>query len=161
MVFLNSECKYFFALMRLTDGFLSISHSFQTQMRQKPFFSYILSTYQHILILSCRQFLRFSLFSACAISDKEVPMKKEKHSDISSRKKSNQKIIDSYDYLSNAASAPQTELSWNPTKKSIIIGRRKLIRRNVSDFYQPNKERFRSFCPKPFLIFTLVTTTIT
>ena len=79
MVFLNSECKYFFALMRLTDGFLSISHSFQTQMRQKPFFSYILSTYQHILILSCRQFLRFSLFSACA--------------------------IDSYDYLSNAASA--------------------------------------------------------
>ena len=44
-------------------------------------------------------------FSACAISDKEVPMKKEKHSDISSRKKSNQKIIDSYDYLSNAASA--------------------------------------------------------
>ena len=32
-------------------------------------------------------------------------MKKEKHSDISSRKKSNQKIIDSYDYLSNAASA--------------------------------------------------------
>ena len=114
-------------------------------------------------------------------------MKKEKHSDISSRKKSNQKIIDSYDYLSNAASAqdctglipvvyqsnglfdycsgllavPQTELSWNPTKKSIIIGRRKLIRRNVSDFYQPNKERFRSFCPKPFLIFTLVTTTIT
>lgn len=29
-------------------------------------------------------------------------MKKEKHSDISSRKKSNQKIIDSYDYLSNA-----------------------------------------------------------
>ena len=76
MVFLNSECKYFFALMRLTDGFLSISHSFQTQMRQKPFFSYILSTYQHILILSCRQFLRFSLFSACAISDKEVPMKK-------------------------------------------------------------------------------------
>ena len=104
MVFLNSECKYFFALMRLTDGFLSISHSFQTQMRQKPFFSYILSTYQHILILSCRQFLRFSLFSACAISDKEVPMKKEKHSDISSRKKSNQKIIDSYDYLSNAAS---------------------------------------------------------
>ena len=30
-------------------------------------------------------------------------MKKEKHSDISSRKKSNQKIIDSYDYLSNAA----------------------------------------------------------
>ena len=105
MVFLNSECKYFFALMRLTDCFLSISHSFQTQMRQKPFFSYILSTYQHILILSCRQFLRFSLFSACAISDKEVPMKKEKHSDISSRKKSNQKIIDSYDYLSNAASA--------------------------------------------------------
>ena len=50
MVFLNSECKYFFALMRLTDGCLSISHSFQTQMRQKPFFSYILSTYQHILI---------------------------------------------------------------------------------------------------------------
>ncbi len=98
-------------------------------------------------------------------------MKKEKHSDISSRKKSNQKIIDSYDYLSNAASAqdctglipvgPQTEQSWNPTKKSIIISRRKLIRRNVSDFYQPNKERFRSFCPKPFLIFTLVTTTIT
>lgn len=32
-------------------------------------------------------------------------MKKEKHSDLSSRKKSNQKIIDSYDYLSNAASA--------------------------------------------------------
>ena len=32
-------------------------------------------------------------------------MKKEKHSDISSRKKSNQKTIDSYDYLSNAASA--------------------------------------------------------
>ena len=32
-------------------------------------------------------------------------LKKEKHSDISSRKKSNQKIIDSYDYLSNAASA--------------------------------------------------------
>ena len=55
----------------------------------------------------------------------------------------------------------QTEQSWNPTKKSIIISRRKLIRRNVSDFYQPNKERFRSFCPKPFLIFTLVTTTIT
>lgn len=51
MVFLNSECKYFFALMRLTDGFLSISHNFKTQMRQKPFFSYILSTYQHILIL--------------------------------------------------------------------------------------------------------------
>ena len=50
MVFLNSECKYFFALLRLTDGFLSISHGFQTQMRQKPFFSYILSTYQHILI---------------------------------------------------------------------------------------------------------------
>ena len=48
MVFLNSECKYFFALMRLIDCFLSISHSFQTQMRQKPFFSYILSTYQHI-----------------------------------------------------------------------------------------------------------------
>lgn len=97
--------QVFFAPMRLTDSFFSISHSFQTQMRQKPFFSYILSTYQHILILSCRQFLRFSLFSACAISDKEVPMKKEKHSDISSRKKSNQKIIDSYDYLSNAASA--------------------------------------------------------
>ena len=73
-------------------------------------------------------------------------MKKEKHSDISSRKKSNQKIIDSYDYLSNAASAQD------------CTG---LIRRNVSDFYQPNKERFRSFCPKPFLIFTLVTTTIT
>ena len=158
MVFLNSECKYFFAPMRLTDSFLSISHGFQTQMRQKPFFSYILSTYQHILILSCRQFLRFSLFSACAISDKEVPMKKEKHSDISSRKKSNQKIIDSYDYLSNAASAQDCTglIPVGPTNS-----RRKLIRRNVSDFYQPNKERFRSFCPKPFLIFTLVTTTIT
>ena len=105
MVFLNSECKYFFALMRLIDCFLSISHSFQTQMRQKPFFSYILSTYQHILILSCRQFLRFSLFSACAISDKEVPMKKEKHSDISYRKKYNQKNNEYNDYLSNAASA--------------------------------------------------------
>lgn len=171
MVFLNSECKYFFALMRLTDGFLSISQSFQTQMRQKPFFSYILSTYQHILILSCRQFLRFSLFSACAISDKEVPMKKEKHSDIPSRKNPIRRssiptIICLMQHLRRTApvwslSVPQTELSWNPTKKSIIIGRRKLIRRNVSDFYQPNKERFRSFCPKPFLIFTLVTTTIT
>ena len=28
MVFLNSECKYFFALMRLIDCFLSISHSY-------------------------------------------------------------------------------------------------------------------------------------
>ena len=90
-------------------------------------------------------------------------MKKEKHSDISSRKKSNQKIIDSYDYLSNAASAQDCTglIPVGPTNKSIIIGRQKLIRRNVSDFYQPNKERFRSFCPKPFLIFTLVTTTIT
>ena len=32
-------------------------------------------------------------------------MKKEKHSEILSREKSNQEIIDSYDYLSNASSA--------------------------------------------------------
>ena len=32
-------------------------------------------------------------------------MKKQKHSKILSREKSNQEIIDSYDYLSNAASA--------------------------------------------------------
>ena len=86
-------------------------------------------------------------------------MKKEKHSDISSRKKSNQKIIDSYDYLSNAASAQDCTglIPVGPTNRAEL----ELIRRNVSDFYQPNKERFRSFCPKPFLIFMLVTTTIT
>ena len=97
-------------------------------------------------------------------------MKKEKHSDISSRKKSNQKIIDSYDYLSNAASAQDCTglIPVGPTNRAELESyeevyhyRRKLIRRNVIDFYQPNKERFRSFCPKPFLIFTLVTTTIT
>lgn len=98
-------------------------------------------------------------------------MKKEKHSDISSRKKSNQKIIDSYDYLSNAASAQDCTglIPVGPTNRAELESYeevyhyqpRKLIRRNVSDFYQPNKERFRSFCPKPFLIFTLVTTTIT
>ena len=105
MVFLNSECKYFFALMRLTDGFLSISHSFQTQMRQKPFFHTYFYLSAHTYLILPAVFQDFHLFLACAISDKEVPMKKEKHSDISSRKKSNQKIIDSYDYLSNAASA--------------------------------------------------------
>lgn len=98
-------------------------------------------------------------------------MKKEKHSDISSRKKSNQKIIDSYDYLSNAASAQDCTglIPVGPTNRAELESYEevyhyrppKLIRRNVSDFYQPNKERFRSFCPKPFLIFMLVTTTIT
>ena len=73
-------------------------------------------------------------------------MKKEKHSDISSRKKSNQKIIDSYDYLSNAASAQDCTglIPVGPTNRAELESyeevyhyrRRKLIRRNVSDFYQ-------------------------
>ena len=49
-------------------------------------------------------------------------MKKEKHSDISSRKKSNQKIIDSYDYLSNAESAQDCtgQLPVCPTNRAAL-----------------------------------------
>ena len=72
-------------------------------------------------------------------------MKKEKHSDISSRKKSNQKIIDSYDYLSNAASAqdctglipvgPTNRAELESYEESLSLSAaKKLIRRNVSDF---------------------------
>ena len=89
-------------------------------------------------------------------------MKKEKHSDISSRKKSNQKIIDSYDYLSNAASAQDCTglIPVGPTNRAELESYEEVYHYRPPKI-EPNKERFRSFCPKPFLIFTLVTTTIT
>lgn len=59
----------------------------------------------HTTLILPGSFLRFYLLLPYGISIKEVSMKKQKHSKILSREKSNHEIIDSYDYLSNAASA--------------------------------------------------------
>lgn len=67
MVFLNSECKYFFALMRLIDCFLSISHSFQTQMRQKPFFIHTFYLSAHTYLILPAVFKIFTFFCLCHI----------------------------------------------------------------------------------------------
>ena len=74
--------------------------------------------------------------------------------------KSNQKIIDSYDYLSNAASAQDCTslIPVGPTNRAELESYEevyhyqppKIDPEKCGDFYQPNKERFRSFVQKPF-----------